>query len=581
MASSGCDVSQLTEVLQQRFGLNEFREGQLAVIQKLLDGHSAAAIFPTGGGKSLCYQLPALLLPGLTVVVSPLIALMKDQTESLLRRGIPAVRLDSTLSTEEFRDCMQQVRSGAAKLMFVAPERFFNERFRESLGSFPISLFAVDEAHCISQWGHNFRPDYLKLGPIAKEYGAERVLALTATATPQVLTDICQGLEIAPENAVRTPFYRPNLQITSSVQTESSRMGTLLEMIRTKPAGPTLVYVTLQNTAETVAEGLAATGLNARPYHAGLDDQLRSDIQNWFMEEASPIVVATIAFGMGIDKSNIRYVYHYNVPKSLESYAQEIGRAGRDGLPSLCHMMLVPEDRIVLENFTYGDTPTRGAIGKFIERISGQPEQFYLSYYRLSHECDIKQLVTRTLLTYLELEGYLAATAPRYDTYQFKPRTSSKQILDHFEGEKRQFVSQILSSATKRTVWFRLDPLAIAKKLQCERSRVIKAIDYLGEKGWIELEVADLVHGYRRLQRISDPPALADQIYEQLISREQVEVGRIEQVFALALSKSCQAAMLSEHFGEQLSEPCGQCSACQKEARKYLLHATADWAAVP
>ena len=282
-------------------------------------------MFPTGGGKSLCYQLPSQLLPGTTVVVSPLIALMKDQCDAMAQRGIKAARLDSTLSNEEFRDSMRGIRDGSIKMLYVAPERFFNERFLASVGSLNVSLMAIDEAHCISQWGHNFRPDYLKLAELARRLDADRVLALTATATPSVLADIREAFDIAADDAICTPFHRPNLQLLASVVDPGQTCDHLLDRLRSRPPGATIVYVTLQRTATEVAQRLSDDGVVATAYHAGLKPEDRAAIQQRFLADPNAIIVATIAFGMGIDKADIRYVYHFNPPKSLESYAQEIG----------------------------------------------------------------------------------------------------------------------------------------------------------------------------------------------------------------------------------------------------------------
>ncbi|MEM9940844.1 MAG: RecQ family ATP-dependent DNA helicase [Planctomycetota bacterium] len=325
------NLEALKKILVDKFGWSEFRQGQYEIISRLLDGKSCLAVFPTGGGKSLCYQLPALNFDGLTVVVSPLIALMKDQIDQLKQRGVEAVRLDSSLSFDEYRDAIQKVRDGRAKLLYVAPERFFNERFRGELQGIKISLFAIDEAHCISQWGHNFRPDYLKLFRISQELDVQRILCLTATATPAVQQDICQTFNIDQEDAICTDFFRPNLHIRSQIVSGSERDQLLVSQIQQSPRGPTIVYVTLQKTAENVAEVCRSFGLNAKHYHAGMNPEQRSEIQDWFMGSQCGIVVATIAFGMGIDKQDIRYVYHYNPPKSIENFAQEIGRAGRDG----------------------------------------------------------------------------------------------------------------------------------------------------------------------------------------------------------------------------------------------------------
>ncbi len=550
------------QVLASRFGMKSFNTGQLEVINRLLAGRSSAAVFPTGGGKSLCYQLPSLMFAGTTLVVSPLLALMKDQCDALAARGIRAARLDSTLSAGEVSEVMRSLRSGECKLLYVAPERFFNERFRAAVSDLKIDLFAVDEAHCISRWGHNFRPDYLKLAEIARDLGAARVLALTATATPEVLNDICDTFGIEPHDAIRTPFHRNNLQLRTRLVTAKDRTATLVHELKTRAAGSTIVYVTLQKTAEEVAELLAAQGLDARPYHAGLNDELRADTQAWFVQSEAGIVVATIAFGMGIDKSNIRYVYHYNPPASLEAYAQEIGRAGRDGRDSVCEMFVVPEDRVVLENFAYGDTPTRRSVGKLIDLIAGQPETFHISHYQLSSETDIRMLVARTLLTYLELDGYLIAKSPRYETYKLKPTVTSRVMLDSLSGEPRQFMSGVLSSLTKGRTWFLLNMAVAAKRLNCPRDRIVKAVEYLSDRGWAEVEVSDLVHGYQKSRPIAEPKLLADELFKRCEQRERDELKRLDQVFELSRANSCMAGRLAEHFGERLAKPCGRCSYC-------------------
>src|SRR3954467_2325784 len=258
------DVDDALRTLRQTFGFERFREGQEPVISALLAGRSALAVFPTGAGKSLCYQLPALLLEGMTIVVSPLIALMKDQIDFLQRSGIDAARLDSSLEVSEQREIFDRLRAGSLKLLYVAPERFNNERFLGQLARARISLFAVDEAHCISEWGHNFRPDYLKLAERAGELAAERVLALTATATPAVVRDIRAGFGIAEADAVVTGFYRPNLTLLTTPVAARDRDALLLEQVRERAPGSTIVYVTLQRTSLRVAQLLAGAGLPAR-----------------------------------------------------------------------------------------------------------------------------------------------------------------------------------------------------------------------------------------------------------------------------------------------------------------------------
>ena len=564
---------QIQSTLQERFGFSEFRPGQFDVIRNLVNGASSAAVFPTGGGKSLCYQLPALLLPGMTLVVSPLIALMKDQIDALHARGISAARMDSTLSLDEYRTVARQMRHGELKLLYVAPERFANERFRGLLSQVNVSLFAVDEAHCISEWGHNFRPDYLKLARFAQECRADAVLALTATATPQVMTDMCRFFDIADACAVRMPFYRSNLTLLSQAVEESERDAALLSRLQTRPAGPTIVYVTLQRTAEEVASRLSRHGLPARAYHAGMDDDVRAEVQDWFMASDSAVVVATIAFGMGIDKSNIRYVYHYNMPKSLENYSQEIGRAGRDGQPAICEMLFCPDDLNVLENFILGDTPDRDSVAGLVRTMLLEGDEIAISQYSESGLHDIRPLVMRTLITYLELDGWIEETTPVYSTYQFIPHQTSKEILANFDAERQAFLSSVFGQVTKAKKWCSIDVDAAARRIGSDRGRIVRAFDYLAEQGQIELKVTGLTHRYRRLKSLDHPDALTtddlaltDDLCERMRRREQRDLGRLAEIVDFATGDGCQVSRLGAYFGEPLESGCGHCSRCLDES---------------
>ena len=557
------------ETLQQRFGFDSFREGQEKVINSLLEGKSAAAVFPTGAGKSLCYQLPAILLPGLTLVVSPLLALMKDQVDALLEKQIAAARLDSSLTSEEYAEVLSKARSGEIKLLYVAPERFNNERFRQAVKRFRISLMAIDEAHCVSEWGHNFRPDYLKLARYAEFCGAERILALTATATPRVLEDICRRFDL--DVSVRTPFHRPNLHLKAGLAgSAQEKMRELYESLRQREPGPSIVYVTLQKTAEDVAGQLADQGFPARPYHAGLDPQVRAETQEWFLTSDHGIVVATIAFGMGIDKPNIRAVYHYDPPKSLENYSQEIGRAGRDGEVSLCQFFFHPPDRIPLENFVYGDTPTAGSIESLLQEVFGGTDELVLNLYQLGREHDLRPLVLRTILTYLELDNFLEALTPIYTKYQFKPQTSSKEMLSHYQGEQLRLMASILKHSVKKRIWFEIDIEGTATKLGCERGQVVSALDTLGIDGWLEIKASDLRFRYAVRRRPEDVAALAQELHIRAVEREGAEIGRLREALELATETGCLAARVAAHFGETLAEPCGVCSSCSGETRSQI-----------
>jgi ATP-dependent DNA helicase RecQ len=554
-------------LLQNTFKLPAFRPGQEAVITALLHGHSALAVFPTGGGKSLCYQLPALMLDGLTLVVSPLIALMKDQVDALQALGINAARLDSSLGKDETQAIYTALQDGSLKLLYVSPERLKNERFVQRLSHLNISLLAIDEAHCISEWGHNFRPDYLLLAELAKKLRVGRVLALTATATPSVAADICKQFAIQPEHHIQTSFARPNLQLRVTPCTVESRMDLLLARLHKHPRdAATIIYVTLQKTAEEVAAAINAADLNAAHYHAGLKDDEREQVQNQFMSGAVPIVVATIAFGMGIDKSNIRAVYHFNLPKSIENYVQEIGRAGRDGNPSLCEMLAVGDDIRVLENFTYGDTPTAESLRALVEHLLAFDDLFDISTYELSNQFDLRPLVLNTALTYLELQNVIAAQSPFYTEYKVNFIQNKQFILSQFDAERAAFLQQLFSAGRMGRKWLSLDMLTIPLQLNESKERITKALDYIAEKGWIELTVANLRQGYENNQTIKSPEqfnALCNHLEQLFAERETRDIKRIHSVLAFANNPACLSQQLMQYFGEESAQPCGICNHCR------------------
>jgi ATP-dependent DNA helicase RecQ len=561
--SSGTSIH---ATLKTVFGFDTFRAGQESIITKILENKSALAVFPTGSGKSLCYQLCALHLESLTLVISPLIALMKDQIDFLRRRRIPAARLDSSLELEELRRVDSDLRAGRIKLLYVAPERFSNERFIQKLRQLKISLMVIDEAHCISEWGHNFRPDYLKLARLARSLNIGRVLTLTATATPAVAQDICREFAITSDAFIHTGFYRPNLTLQITPCRSDQQTTVLLNRLKNRPPGPTIVYVTLQRTAETVAADLNNAGFSARAYHAGMANDKRNAVQDWFMNSSHAIVVATIAFGMGIDKSDIRYVYHYNLPKSLENYSQEIGRAGRDGKTSLCEMLACGRDVTVLENFTFGDTPVAGSICAIVDRILANTDAFDVSIHELSRTHDVRLLVVETLLTYLELADVIEATEPFYNEYQFMPLKSSREILSGFDAVRSDFLSGIFATAVKAEKWFTLDLSEAVHKLKTTRSRIIKALTFLEERGDLALKVAGLRQGYRIKKPPTDPLVLKSALIERFETRERNDVNRVRQVVQLAEHPGCLVRYLLDYFGEDLGRNCGHCGNCSPTA---------------
>jgi ATP-dependent DNA helicase RecQ len=339
------------ETLKKYYGYDAFRPMQLEIIEAVLSGKDTVVLMPTGGGKSLCFQVPALMMSGLTIVVSPLIALMKDQVDALRANGVPAAFLNSSLSSSEENDIASMIAKGMLKLLYMSPERVLSEMDR-MLSGVRISLIAIDEAHCVSQWGHDFRPEYQQLGRLRAKLPDTPVVALTATAEKITRKDITDQLQLLDAQVFISSFDRPNLSLTvRNGVSKRDKLREITAMINSRPRDAGIIYCNSRTNTEEVCEVLRNSGINAAFYHAGMPQADRERVQNEFLNDKTPIICATIAFGMGIDKSNIRWVCHYNLPKSMESYYQEIGRAGRDGLPSDTYLYYMYGDLVMLMRF--------------------------------------------------------------------------------------------------------------------------------------------------------------------------------------------------------------------------------------
>ncbi|MFV0594473.1 RecQ family ATP-dependent DNA helicase [Shewanella sp.] len=575
-AMLSANASEYSSLLQQQFGFSEFRQGQHEVISQLLSGQSSLAIFPTGSGKSLCYQFTALQLPHLTLVVSPLLALIKDQLSFLHEKGIKAASIDSTLTPELTQQVMREARSGELKLLMVSVERFKNERFRQFIQSIPISMLVVDEAHCISEWGHNFRPDYLKLPDYRRELTIPLVLLLTATATRKVKLDMAARFDIKPQHIVQTGFYRPNLDLTVLPVASQYKMTTLQQQLQSL-TGCGIIYVTLQHTAEEVAAELCRMGFDASAYHAGFEDEKRQQIQYDFMQGQIRIVVATIAFGMGIDKSNIRFVIHFDLPKSIENYCQEIGSAGRDGQLSHCVTLANLDGINTVENFVYGDTPELASIATVIDNIRQETlgGRWELQLNQLANVSNIRQLPLKTLLVQLEIQGVIKPLYAYYADISYRFIEPQAQILSQFSPERQAFLRDIFAHTQMKRVWGSLDFTALYQATGAERTRVLAALEYLASQQLIELEAKRVTDVYQvdtnQLAQIN----LANELHQYFADKEVARIAQLVRFFELT---TCLNYNLARYFDDNAApQSCGHCSVCRGEVAKLAYSEVPLW----
>ncbi|KAI1472783.1 ATP-dependent DNA helicase [Daldinia caldariorum] len=587
-------------ILKEKFGYDDFRHEQFSAIISILQKENTLAVFPTGAGKSLCYQIPALAFeevdavdgnetrtgPGLSIVVSPLIALMKDQVDALLQKGIAAASLDSTKAYEQQKQINAGIREGHLKLLYCAPERLNNEGFIESMKHVPggVRLVAVDEAHCISEWGHSFRPDYLKVARFIQEIQAERVICLTATATPRVIDDVAKAFKIKKSNVFCTSPYRPNLRLLAeSVDTKMDKYPKIFRFLREHP-GPTLIYVTLQKQAESLADDLGKEGFNAVAFSAGLRKEVKTQIQESFMADRVPIVVATIAFGMGIDKPNIRNVIHFDLSSTVEEYSQQIGRAGRDGETSHCMFYICPDDFYLTENFARGDLPSRQSLLRLLEDLflrkvdrTQDGDVIRLNQTSLGRDHDIRAGPLSILLATLELRfGLVRAITPEYSSYKFE---AMPQYQHHAKADSSIEGKAIYKHAKKSRYGklYKVDINEIVRSMGLLRTDLVRKLEEYNDNSIIMLKKSGVENKLKILKPLPKTPgqikAIADKLYVDMEAREEDAMRRTQQVADLITGDKCFAIALAEHFGMGLpggKVKCGHCSHCLTGKRVIL-----------
>jgi ATP-dependent DNA helicase RecQ len=440
-------IEKAREILKHQFGYDSFRMNQEAAISAVLGGTDCVVLMPTGGGKSLCYQIPALMMDGLTLVISPLIALMKDQVDALRVNGVEAAFLNSTQTAAEQVEVFRDVRSGKLKLLYVAPERLLQsgDQFLDFIRSTNVSLFAIDEAHCISSWGHDFRPEYLRLAVLKREFPQIPVIALTATADKLVRKDIFDRLALNGAELFLSSFNRPNIHYT--VEPKRNSYGQLLNFLAERKDQSGIIYCLSRNSVDSLAADLRDEGFSALAYHAGLDKQTRDRHQNVFLTDEAKIIVATIAFGMGIDKSNVRFVVHMDLPKNIESYYQETGRAGRDGLPSEALLFFSGADIVKLKGFAEVEGDARQSeimlkkldvMGKFGD-LKTCRRKFLLNYFseELTEDCGNCDNCTKT---FERFDGTVIAQKALSAVYRTGQRFGMNYVIDFLRGSQAQTI---------------------------------------------------------------------------------------------------------------------------------------------
>jgi ATP-dependent DNA helicase RecQ len=558
-----------SRILSEKFHFSGFRKWQEEIIDTLLTRRDAVVIMPTGSGKSLCYQLPALLLEGVTLVISPLIALMKDQVDGLVENQVPATFVNSTLTPFEQGQRLREIQQGRYKLVYVAPERFRNPGFMEGIRSCHVSLFAVDEAHCVSEWGHDFRPDYLRLKGVVERLNHPPVAALTATATPDVRRDIITQLGLKQPIIFVAGFDRPNLRFqVKRVEGDEDKIDAILSLFKQGAQGG-IIYAATRKNVEAVTRALQSRGYKTGGYHAGMEMESRKFVQDRFMEGILPVVVATNAFGMGIDKADLRFVVHYDVPGSIEAYYQEVGRAGRDGKPATCLLLFNYADTFTQEFFIDGNYPPRDMIERTYEVLCGiGTDEIEITQKTLAERLGrpkSNEMAVSSCLKILEKAGYIERGSDGEHQARVTLRVAPEELLRQAEGkgkyqkEMLRYYLDVLDGSKDKTLLVDLD--AMAEHLDLSPEQLRRYFSTLHQGGSMEYRAPFRGRGLKILSRVSVSDLNIN--YQEIERRDLFERKKLRKMIDYAYTDQCLRRFILEYFGERSTKKsCDNCSNC-------------------
>lgn len=572
-------MSKALEILSKHWKHNAFRPQQEAIITSVLDGKDTLALLPTGGGKSICFQVPALLQEGITLVISPLIALMRDQVQNLEKKGIKAIALTGGIPQNEIIDLLDNCQYGNYKLLYLSPERLQSDWILERIKNLPINLIAIDEAHCVSQWGHDFRPAYLKIALLKSFFPKVPFLALTATATQRVKEDIKAQLQLHNPAEFTQSFYRENIAYWI-YETEDKLH--LIQQILHKNPQPSIVYVTNRKACSETAQQLESLGFTATYYHGGMAAKEKANAMSLWMDEKVQVIVATNAFGMGIDKANVKTIIHLHLPQNLENYYQETGRAGRNGEKAFAILLNNPTDVLHAESQFLAILPDKAFLNLIFTKLcsffqvaygEGLDEQFSFNFNSFCSKYNLPTLKTYNAIQFLDRQGILTLSQEFSEKIKLQFRIPSKEVIRYISLNPSDAEIMLTILRTYPGIYemqTAFNPHLIAKKSKSTDQTVLETIQKLKEKDIIDYN-ANTNDSILTFNEIREDERTINRVAKYLQAQNQLKLHQLQAVIAYCKDlNSCKQKQLLQYFGEKREEDCGSCSYCMSKGHQNI-----------